>query len=679
MAPGFDAAGARAAPVRRRSAGDVDWLRFAGVTRHYGVKTVFEGLGGVLRDREKVGLVGGNGAGKSSLLRMLAGIDVPDGGEVVRASDARIGYLAQDATNDEATTLRDVLTGAFARIHEDEARLRTLERELSAAAEAGDAEREARLMRTYGDAREAFDRHGGEGLERQVRTMLAVFGFDEADLDRPTSAFSGGQRTRAALARILLEEPDVLLLDEPTNHLDIGMVRWLEDLLVDEPRACVLVSHDRYVLDRVCTQIWELDRGTLTVYETQPGRAYADYREQRETRALEAQRVYELALTEDKRQRAVIAELRTHGSHNYAQVRSRERQFEKLAAPEAPQRRDQRAIGVRLQSARRATGGIALAARELAKAYAEPLFAHLSFEVARGERLAIVGENGSGKSTLLKILAGLVAPDAGSVKISDGVRFAYFAQDSEAELDAGVTAVDAVLEAAPIVEQEARALLGRMGLGGEQADKPVEAFSGGERRRIMLARLMARSSDCLLLDEPTNDLDIQSREVLEGVLAEYAGAIVVVSHDRYLLHRIADRVLWLHDGVATMIIDGYDAFERLQRGEAAAPAPTPSETATARHKEQRLARDAAVAERTRKADHARRLAAAESAVARFDRRKAEIELEFTDPAIYEDQPRVAALSAELREVVAAATAALATWEELLESDERASAASSATE
>jgi ATP-binding cassette subfamily F protein 3 len=327
---------------------------------------------------------------------------------------------------------------------------------------------------------------------------------------------------------------------------------------------------------------------------------------------------------------------------------------------------------VRLTSARRATGGIALAARGLDKAYAAPLFENLSFEVARGERLAIVGENGSGKSTLLKILAGMVTADAGSVKVADGVRFAYFAQESEAELDARLTAVEAVLEAAPLVEQEARALLGRMGLGGEQADKRVEAFSGGERRRIMLARLMARSSDCLLLDEPTNDLDIQSREVLEGVLAEYAGAIVVVSHDRYLLHRIADRVLWLHDGAATMVIDGYDAFERLQRGEPE-PAAAVTETATARNKEQRLARDAATAERTRKADLARRLAAAEVAVARLDRRKAEIELEFTDPAIYEDQPRVIALSTELREVQAAADAALATWEKLLEGQERESA------
>ncbi len=403
------------------------------------------------------------------------------------------------------------------------------------------------------------------------------FGFAAEDLDRPIEGFSGGQRTRAALARVLLEEPDVLLLDEPTNHLDIGMVRSLEDQLIEEPRPCILISHDRYVLDRVCTQIWELDRGSLSVYETKPGNAYGDYLQQREVRLEEARRAYELAQAEEKRRKAVIAELRTHGSHNYAQVRSREKQLAKSALVEAPVERV-KTIAVRLTSARRATAGIALAVKGLSKAYAAPLFADVSFELARGERLAVVGENGSGKSTLLKIVTGEIPADAGSVRVSEGVRVASFAQDSEAELPAGVTAVEAVLDAAPILPQDARNLLGRMGLGGDAGDKPVEAFSGGERRRIMLARLMARSSDCLLLDEPTNDLDIRSREALEEVLAGYGGALVVVSHDRYLLRRLADRVLWLHDGEATMLEGGYDAYEALQRGEEPAPEPQPSKT-----------------------------------------------------------------------------------------------------
>jgi ATP-binding cassette, subfamily F, member 3 len=636
----------------------VEWLRFADLERHYGAAAVFEGVSGVLRDREKVGLIGGNGAGKSSLMRILAAIDEPDAGEVVRAREARLGYLAQDATEDADTTLHHVLNGAFARIHADEERLRELERQLSAAAEARDAPGEAELLRAYGHARDAFDRHGGEGLERQTRSMLSVFGFAEADLDRPIGDFSGGQRTRAALARVLLEEPDVLLLDEPTNHLDIEMVRWLEDFLVADPRACVLISHDRYVLDRVCSQIWELERGALSLYETTPGRAYGGYQAQKDVRTEEARRAYELALTEDKRQRAVIAELRTHGSHNYAQVRSREKQLAKAPPIEAPAP-STRTIGVRLSAVRRATSGIAIKARRIAKAYAAPLFAELSFEVARGERLAVVGENGSGKSTLLRILAGSLAPDAGSVRISEGILVASLSQESDAELPAGRSAVEAVLDAGPIVPQEARALLGRLGLGGDAADKPVEAFSGGERRRIMLARLMARAADCLLLDEPTNDLDIASREALEAVLAGYGGAIVVVSHDRYLLRRLADRVLWLHDGGATLIAGGYDAYERTRRGDAVPDTP-------AKQQKKIAAPDPEVAERARRARLLRELLAAEAEVARLDLRKADLEHEFADPATYDDTPHVARLSAELHEVEAAGAEALARWETLEE-------------
>jgi ATP-binding cassette subfamily F protein 3 len=638
--------------------GGVEWLRFAGIARSYGAQTVFEGGSGVLRDREKVGLVGGNGAGKSSLLRILARIDEPDAGEVVRTRDVRYGYLAQDANADPATTLRDVLTGAFARIHAEEDRLRELETQLSAAAEARDDARETALLRAYGEAREAFDRHGGEGLERQVRSMLSVFGFSENDLDRPSSDFSGGQRTRAALARVLLEEPDVLLLDEPTNHLDVETVRWLEDLLVGDPRACVLTSHDRYVLDRVCTQIWELERGAFSVYETVPGRSYADYREQKRVRLEEAQREYELARTEDKRRRAVIAELRTHGSHNYAQVRSREKQLAKLAPIVAPPAAT-KSIAVRLSAARRATSGVAVAARNLSKSYGAPLFANLSFELGRGERLAVVGENGSGKSTLLRTLAGSLAPDSGSVRVSDGVQRAYFSQDSEEELPAGRSAVEAVLDAAPMLAQDARALLGRMGLGGDAADKPVEAFSGGERRRIMLARLMARASDCLLLDEPTNDLDIASREALEAVLAAYGGAIVVVSHDRYLLRRLAERVLWLHDGDATMIEGDYDAYEARRRR--AAEPRLPAQPA----RKTRIPPDAATTEMSRVAQLAREVLAAEEEVARLDRRTAELRLEFADPSTYDDPARVAALSVELRETEAVAQEALARWEALV--------------
>ena len=495
-----------------------------------------------------------------------------------------------------------------------------------------------------------------------MRSMLASFGFVDGDLDRPASAFSGGQRTRAALARMLLEEPDYLILDEPTNHLDIETVRWLEDFLRDDPRATLVVSHDRYFLDRVANEIWELDGGDLTHYDEMPqGRAYSAYVAEKAARRELAEREYARFLDEEKRRKAVVAELRTHGSHNYSHVRSREKQLAKMERVEAP-KTSQQTISVKLAAARRATNGLALRAVDLAAAYDATLFEHLTFSVVRGERIAVVGPNGAGKSTLLAILADRRSPDRGTVTVQDGVRTAYFSQDAADELPAGMSAVDAVLHGATIVPEEGRALLGRLGLGGDAGDKPVEAFSGGERRRIMLARLMARSADCLFLDEPTNDLDIPSREGLEEVLASYGGAMVVVSHDRYLLQRLAEKVLWIRGGAATLIDGGYERFEELQRPErAAAPPEKPKPDAPAKPvRDAANARDGSKLERERE----RELASAEREVARLDAERARLEDEFADPAIYDDRDRVARLQAELETIRGAVDAAFARWERL---------------
>jgi ATP-binding cassette subfamily F protein 3 len=431
-------------------------------------------------------------------------------------------------------------------------------------------------------------------------------------------------------------------------------VRWLEDFLRDDPRAALVVSHDRYFLDRVANEMWELDGGELTVYPDLPrDRAYSAYVAEKAARRELAEREYERFKDEEKRRKAVVAELRTHGSHNYSHVRSREKQLAKMERVEAP-KTSQQTISVKLEAARRATTGLALQARDIAARYDKTLFEHLSFSVARGERIAVVGPNGAGKSTLLAILADRRSPDHGSVKVAEGVKTAYFSQDAADELPAGVSAVDAVLAGASIVPEEGRALLGRLGLSGDAGDKPVEAFSGGERRRIMLARLMARSADCLFLDEPTNDLDIPSREGLEAVLASYGGAMIVVSHDRYLLQRLADKVLWLRGGSATLLDGGYERFEELQRPAIAAP-PPPKPKPKPKPEPKRASTAGA-----------KELAAAEREVARLDAERARLELEFADPHIYDDRERVAALEAELAAVRERADAAFERWERLSE-------------
>jgi ATP-binding cassette subfamily F protein 3 len=604
----------------------MEFVRFTALERHYGAKEVFAGISGVVRDGQRIGLVGPNGAGKSSLVRLLAGLDEADGGTIVRAREQRLGYLAQDAAESGPQTLRAAFDEAMAR---------------------------------------------GQAQEWEMRATLNRFDFAESDLDRPLAEFSGGQRTRALLARTLLEQPDWLVLDEPTNHLDIDTVRWLETFIGRDPRAFVIVSHDRYFLETVVTEMWELEHGELSVYDVKPGRAYSMYVTQRTERREQQRRDYEAATTERKRQRAVIDELRTHGSHNYSAVWSREKAFAKIDAAQAP-RAERRKIAVALSAARRATGGPAVEIKGIAKAYDRPLFANVSAVFTRGERIAIVGPNGSGKSTFLRIISGDLAPDRGSVRYGTGLRTASYAQSSVDDLPAGATAAGAVMRMG-VTDEVARGLLGRLNLGGDAGDKPVEAFSGGERRRIMLARLMAQRADCLFLDEPTNDLDIASREALEDVLAEYDGALFVVSHDRYLLKRLGERVVAIRDGAAHVVPGDYETYERHQHaltapapaaanGAARASAAAPATAAVAAKPDRHAAHETKQAAQRRK----RAVSDAESRVARLDTERKRLEEEFSVSTLYDDPQRVVELQLALERTRAEIETAMTAWEAAVE-------------
>ncbi len=651
----------------------MELLRFANIGRSYGARTIFSGLNGVVRAGDRIGIVGPNGAGKSTFVRTIVGADAIEEGTIARERTVRLGYMSQANVADETRTLRHALDEAFARVRADEEAIRALEAQIADAAERNDLALQEKLLDRYGTAREAFDRHGAENIDRAIRATVARFHFSEDDLDRPTARFSGGQRTRAMLARVMLEDPDLLVLDEPTNHLDLDTVRWLEGFLATDPRAQIVVSHDRYFLERVANRMWEIDgRGGIETYDDLPsGKAYTAFLATRDARREEAQRRYDAALAEEKRVKAVIAELRTHGSHNYVQVKSREKQLAKRDIVTGPPP-EKRAIGVALASSRRATTGIALTLAGVTKGYGTPLFADIDLEVARGEKIAIVGPNGAGKSTLLHIIGGDLRADRGSVTFGTGVRYALFSQDSNEELPAGMTATQAVLAAAPTLgEEAARNLLGRMQLTGDSGDKPVEAFSGGERRRIMLARLMARQADVLLLDEPTNDLDIASREALEDVLAEYEGAILVVSHDRFLLKRLAERVLWVHDGSAEVIPDGYEAYEVRATGGSASVVVAPVVTKTAEKKANSESRADAKAERERQAAQRKAVQAAEKKVADLDRKREDLERAFAGAGLYVDPVDVRRAQLELDAVHAQLEAAMAAWEAAMAAAEEA--------
>ena len=599
----------------------MDLLRARGLECHYGARTIFSGLDCTLEAGERIALVGPNGAGKSSLLRLLAGVEMPYGGTIVRAKDTRCGYLAQSVADETQATLAQLVDAALARVSDMEWGIKN----------------------------------------KRLRAMLDAFGFGGADFERPLREFSGGQRAKAALAHLLIDDPEYLILDEPTNHLDIATVRWLESFIAADRRSYIIVSHDRYFIDRVATRMWEIERGRFHTYApAQP--AYTAYLDQREAREAQERQAYEQYVEERDKRRATIAGLRaTLTSSNYSRVRSREKQLARIEASSgdvaAPQAAAS-AMSVRLDAGRRATTGFAFEAKDLRKAYAQPLFDGVTFDLQQGTRLAVVGPNGSGKSTMLKILAGMMEPDGGVVRYNPAVSHAYFAQSAHDQLDVDASAVDAVLAAGARNAEAARALLGRMRISGDEADKPVRSFSGGERRRVMLARLMARSADVLLLDEPTNDLDIASREALEDVLDTFDGAIVVVSHDRYLLGRLADRVLWIDGGAWGMLEGGYDAYESLQRErETRERAATPAEAAP---------RTSRLTPLKQRSQAAARVARIERDLGKIESRKAEIETLFASPALYDDRPRVKALQDELETLGPRGETLLVEWEQALE-------------
>ncbi len=592
----------------------MELIRFTELERHYGARTIFTGLSGVVRQGEKVGLVGPNGAGKSSLVRLLTGLDELDGGSVVRAPGARLAYLAQDSSERGPATLRLAFEGAIAQQRAE---------------------------------------------EWETRATLNRFGFADEELDRPFEQFSGGQLTRALLARTLLENPDWLVLDEPTNHLDIDTTRWLETFVARDARAYLIVSHDRYFLETVATTIWELENGKLATYDVRPGRAYSMFLEERERRREQARRDFEAATTERKRQRAVIDELRTHGSHNYSHVRSREKALERIEPLSAPAKARRR-IAVDLNPARRATKGFALEFEGLTKAYDRTLFSGFGGRIGRGEHVAIVGPNGAGKTTFLRILNGELAPDAGSVRYGTGLSMASYSQRTVDDLPAGATAAQAVMQMG-VTAEAARGLLGRLNLGGEAGDKLVENFSGGERRRIMLARLMAQRADCLFLDEPTNDLDIAGREALEDVLAAYGGALLVISHDRFLLKRLAKRVIAIGDGRATLVDDDYEAYERRAHEERATPGGKGEERG-ARGESGERRREAAHEAKLAAGRRTRAVEAAERRVAELDRQRAEIELLFTQPELYDDPATIVELQHDLERIRSESERAFEAWE-----------------
>ncbi len=536
--------------------------RFDRVRKSYGPKEVLRDASWQHNPGEKVGLIGRNGAGKTTLLRIALGREEPDSGEFIKANAVRIATVDQALPADLEEKLHDFVAGAFASLHAVESEMRRLEHLM---AEGKDS---VALHDKYDALSHRFENEGGYDMVAEVDKALSGLGFSAADFPRSLSELSGGQKNRAMLARAILASPDVLLLDEPTNHLDFQAVEFLEEYLAKSRRAYLVVTHDRRFLDRVAEEIVDLENGRLTAYSG----GYTAYRNQKAERILSATRAFE-------KQQDFIDKEQEYIRRNIAGVNSRQAKGRrtKLARVERLEKPtdDLTTVSFRFDAAR-IGGRIFLRTKDCDAGYAagHPIVRGVSFELLRGERMAILGENGTGKTTLLKTLAGRLPALAGTVATGHDVSIGYYDQELR-DLDPKRRAIDAVWDQHPNeTEESVRSYLARFAFRGDDVFSRIEGLSGGEKGRLTLAVVMKQRHNLLLLDEPTNHLDLDSREALEESLDEFPGSIVFVSHDRAFIDRLATRVIDLRDGGPRLMLGNYTetAESRAERRRSPEPA-----------------------------------------------------------------------------------------------------------
>jgi ATP-binding cassette subfamily F protein 3 len=634
-------------------------LQLINVTKSFAGQTVLNAVDWHLRPGERIGLCGENGAGKTTLLRLLAGLHEADAGTIQMARGTLVGYLPQDGLEHAGRTLFEEARSALDHLLAIERELGKLEARISADHAQADLDRYAQLQ-------EEFLQRGGYAMEAEVARVLKGLGFSEADRDKPCEHFSGGWQMRIALAKLLLRRPNLLLLDEPTNHLDLPARDWLEEYLANYPFTVVLVSHDRFFLDRVVTKIVEVWHAQLAAYPGNYSR-YLTAREEKVSALREAKRRQDEEIAKIE---AFINKFR-YNNIKAPLVQSRIRQLEKIERIDLPPERKRIAFHF---PAPPKGGRLAVQLHGVGHGYGvQTVLSGVELAVERGERVALVGANGAGKSTLMRLLAGVEAPRQGTREEGAGLVLAYFAQDQAATLDVQLTVLEQITRVAPFeMVPKLRNLLGAFLFHGDDVHKKVSVLSGGERNRLALAILLLRPANLLLLDEPTNHLDLQSKEVLLDALRGYQGTLVFVSHDRYFVDALATRVVEVADGAATAYLGNYEDFLRAKGGEGhstlrveatvavkAAPVTDDKAARIASHAERKAAqREAQKRER--------QMAEAEARIAELEEQLAALVREMQDPALATDHARLYPLIDRHAGLQRELDAQMARWEELHE-------------
>ncbi len=526
------------------------------LAKYYGAQDIFAGISFQIAHGDRIALVGANGVGKTTLLRIIAGLETPTSGQVDTAKNLRMGYLSQRADLATQRTLYDEMLQAFEHLRAQQDQLRRLEGQMA------DPEQRAQAMQRYGELLQAFELAGGYTYELEIKRVLSGLGFAEEDHAKPLQLLSGGQRTRAQLAKLLLQKPGLLLLDEPTNHLDLQATEWLEEFLGQWKGSLIVVAHDRYFLDKVVNRVWEMGFGHMDQYRGN----YSGYAEARKLSIAHRQAEYAAQQELIAKEQDFIR--RYKAGQRSREARGREKRLQHLERVGRPQR--QKTMSFSLSTKARG-GNNVLVTRGLQVGYDRPLIECPNLLLLRRERAALLGPNGCGKTTLLKTLLGEIPALAGEFKIGANVQVAYFAQGHE-DLNEENTVLDEILGVKNLPLEQARGLLGRFLFSGDDVFKSVASLSGGERGRVALATLTLHGANFLLLDEPTNHLDIPSQELLEQVLQDFPGTILFVSHDRYFIDALATQV-WLIQDCRLRVYEGNYSDYMAQAKQEASPAP----------------------------------------------------------------------------------------------------------
>ena len=535
------------------------------VSKSFGVETILEDISFSVNEGDKIGIVGVNGTGKTTLFKVITGIFPHDKGDIFTSKNCRLGYLEQNTNFYSEKTIYDEVVSVFSDLIEAEKELRSLEHQIASlsAKESSSGDQLKKAMDTYGKKYEEFEKKNGYAYKSEVRGTLKGLGFSDEEMNKPVNVLSGGEKTRVLLAKLLLSKPSLLLLDEPTNHLDADAIEWLEAFLRSYEETIMIISHDRYFLDQSVNRIFEMENKRLTSYNGN----YTDYQKQAKINREIRLRQYENQQRDIKKQEESIERLKAYGREKHLKrARSKEKMLDKVDRLDKPQELRKKA---RFNFVlRHHSGNDVLKVQGLGKSFGDrKLFEGVDFDLYRGEKVALIGSNGVGKSTLFKIIMGDESQDQGEYKLGQGVDIAYFHQEQKS-LNLENSIIDEVWDDNPHMTQtEVRNLLGAFLFEGEDVFKSIRSLSGGERARVAILKLILSKSNLLLLDEPTNHLDIDSKEVLEDALKEYEGTLLTISHDRYFLNTVVDRILVLKPNGIEEYLGNYEYYQNKKKEE----------------------------------------------------------------------------------------------------------------